>query len=1187
MKMQRVPCAVLNAACAIFAALSPAGEPKFDTRLSRQVVTPHTPFAKPYARGAIRALVIAPKRTQRETVELAQRLSLDYAPLMTKTFDDFGPYEKGDERKSYQAFPAKEFRAHVDERLSEGEQYDLIIVGKMKWDAIPEAVRRWMRRRVDSGAGLLYVGPWGKLDEWLNTSLREDGGSLARGLPALDKLPRFKTGIDTPVLRVGAFGRGRLVTIDYGENEKTVHRTKWRRMMECLTPYRSDDPLYYDYWHSLLARAAIWAARWEPDIVFEGSAEPVKMAPERTAIRLRVRGTQRRGENHFLHWTVRGRRGQTECTGVEMWAGGVPSVALPCLKAGEKILDLWLRDRQARVVDWASMALVVQSDLRITEVALDGDVVQKGETLRGTITLSQVLGKGQTVRLDAFDGHSRLVASEEARATGDQECRFALGVEHPLASAYTLRVQLVVGDRTVDEVTREFYINTTDFSELTRYFSFHMWHACLPDTQTGRAWLDEMARCGVDVLYLTEALWEDTETSEKIARLVAQAGLKAAPYACRLFLASHQHGHLKPVERAGGPAIPARRNRLAKSLDELRNDGGMKHLQDLARTYGPLGPVYYSLGDENCLSSPPYIDICFSDQVRASFQKYLKAQYPSLDALNQEWSTDFRDWREVKAITLKDAGKGGKYPQWIDHRRHMDKLFTQLHAVCVEAIREIDPAAKVGIEGLVYPTCSFTGFNLCELGPLCHFYSPYNHIPEIHTWSFLPRESMRGTFFGNYRGSGEGLTRYMPWHMLFEGANSIIWWPSNLGFRPDLLPGLLLRQACEEIGEIKSGIGKLLITAERETHPIAVHYSNSCLHASTVRSVETRWENSLQDFHHVLRDAGYEYRFLSPRDVLAGELAKHRVLILPYAQAISPEEVKAIDSFVKAGGGILIADFAPGIMDEHGKVLGRSSLLDVFGKFERLHIQSYGQGKAVCFADYVKGYSTRRKKGSCPGVCDGLIRLLTQLAGVRPSAAVRDTEANTRQDIEVSQFRSGDASFLALLRVFAGEASKGAGAEGQMAHGMKGSASDSVVIALPKASHVYEVRSHAYVGHQAEIETSFAPGEPKVYALLPTRIDGIRVHLSKGQYRSGQVVTVNGALTPEKLANCGAVARLQVSRGKEVLAHYTANIAFRGGFSHAIPLALNEHEGEYRVTVQDVVSGRTASVAFSVAPMAH
>lgn len=45
--------------------------------ISNAYETPHVKWARPYAGGAVIALVLAPIWSQRETVELAQRLSLD------------------------------------------------------------------------------------------------------------------------------------------------------------------------------------------------------------------------------------------------------------------------------------------------------------------------------------------------------------------------------------------------------------------------------------------------------------------------------------------------------------------------------------------------------------------------------------------------------------------------------------------------------------------------------------------------------------------------------------------------------------------------------------------------------------------------------------------------------------------------------------------------------------------------------------------------------------------------------------------------------------------------------------------------------------------------------------------------------------------------------------------------------
>ena len=59
--------------------------------ITDNVPTPHIPWSKPYAKGDTKALIIAPAFTQRETVELAQRMSLDYTTVVAYRSQDLEP----------------------------------------------------------------------------------------------------------------------------------------------------------------------------------------------------------------------------------------------------------------------------------------------------------------------------------------------------------------------------------------------------------------------------------------------------------------------------------------------------------------------------------------------------------------------------------------------------------------------------------------------------------------------------------------------------------------------------------------------------------------------------------------------------------------------------------------------------------------------------------------------------------------------------------------------------------------------------------------------------------------------------------------------------------------------------------------------------------------------------------------
>lgn len=81
-----------------------------------------------------------------------------------------------------------------------------------------------------------------------------------------------------------------------------------------------------------------------------------------------------------------------------------------------------------------------------------------------------------------------------------------------------------------------------------------------------------------------------------------------------------------------------------------------------------------------------------------------------------------------------------------------------------------------------------------------------------------------------------------------------------------------------------------------------------------------------------IKDLGLQFDFVSSEQVEQGSLAsgKYKVLILPLSLALSPAEVKNIESFVQAGG-VVIADAAAGLMDHHCAWQQNDTVNELFG----------------------------------------------------------------------------------------------------------------------------------------------------------------------------------------------------------------------------------------------------------------
>ncbi|HPP29629.1 MAG TPA: beta-galactosidase [bacterium] len=1161
-------------------------------KLPGALITPHIPFANPYYKGKLKVLVIAPAWTQRETVELAQRLSVEYTPLMTESYDFFGPYPGEGERSYYLTISKKEFEQLVNERLGDSAVYDLIIIGKIPWKVFPDNIKNQVLDKVKNGAGLLYVNP-SDLPSEIQGLLKDNEpvkNRIVSGIP-FKQIPLLA---DVSILS-GEIEKGRIITITYA-GDKT---SKARGRVECLTPFEGDDPLYYDYYYSLIAKACLWAGKREPEVVFKSipSDSPVVLRDNLTKTKISFTVEGKTSDVNSVSIFIRDRKNNLEYETAIPYRKSDISFSLPFLKSGEKILDVILKNNRGEVVNWVSTNLSVSSPVDIERVETDKEIYKKGDEIKGRVFLTDVLPEGAHLSVYIRDAFNRKVAEYKADGSG-KEITFSFNIRYPLTYGYTLTAKLDDKTGTICEKDKKLYINITDFSKAIKDYSFIIWGGASDNSRSTRTYLQQFYNSGVDEIYVTSALWDNYEKSREIATRIADANLRSAPYTTRLFFVSNQAAHLKPIE--GKDGLEIQNCPLSLPPEKIKNNSIIKHLREtIGKAYGALGASYYSLGDENALSFP-YYDVCFCSNCQEGFRNYVKEMYKTIDALNNSWNTDYRDWSEVKGITLMDAYKQKRYPQWLDFRMFMDNVFSDFHITCARAIQEADPDAKVGLEGPVYPAKTGTGFNWYRMLPHMNFFGPYRNPIEVHAaLSFMPEDKLITAWFGSYQGETyEQYMRFFPWAVLFEGMNAAAWWPSGVGgsaglggaaaYTPDFVPLEHFQWASEEIKEIKSGIGKLLISSERKLHPIGLYYSNACLHASTIRPEETTWELSLMDFHYVLRDGRYDYRYISPDDILGGKLSDISVLILPYAQAISLKEAEKIKDFVRQGG-LLIADFVPGIMDEHGKKLEKSSLSSIFGDVfpSEVDVRSYGKGKAVYLGNYVKGYSEKRKRGEGKGICAGMVRFLTDLPSkkITPFADVTDSNGEIRQDVEVSLFENGQAKYITLIRsITPGPAVKAAGAEAVAVSGAVATDATSLVnVQIPQPSFIYDVRNKKFIGKTDKFTTTLMPSQANVFALLPAKLESMTLQMERQGYKKGDVVRFSVVL-PEEFKDAGMCVRIEVyGPDGKIIPYYTRKlISSKGMIEGEVPLSLDEPSGNYKITATDVATSLTVSKTFSI-----
>ncbi|MBM4044866.1 MAG: hypothetical protein FJ279_07120 [Planctomycetes bacterium] len=579
-------------------------------------------------------------------------------------------------------------------------------------------------------------------------------------------------------------------------------------------------------------------------------------------------------------------------------------------------------------------------------------------------------------------------------------------------------------------------------------------------------------------------------------------------------------------------------------------------------------------------------EFCFCPGCTSGFQEYLKKQYGSLQELNKEWDANCSSWDQARPIALSDARRDGKCAQWTDFRLYMEEVFTDLNAFCRTEIQRIDPEAVVGFNEPQGAT-SYRGISwwrLLNKLDMCGLYLPrgMNHtdVPVEIARSFL-KEGRQGTVFGGWIGCygySEEFNRCMPWRILFHGGESMWNWMGYChdgpggwtALTPDLVPLPYVVQHCEEINEIKRGIGKLLLHSQRVNDGIAIHYSPLSVHASTIEPSKTTIIESQKSFVYALEDIGLQYNFVANEQIEAGELerGKYKVLVLPYAQALSSAEVKKIKDFVQ-NGGWLITDFSPGIMDQHCKRLPSSPLQEVFGSFESgMKTNAYGKGKAVYLDNLLKDYIALRSAGNEGNTREKLKEVLA-LAGVKPRLKLTTPSGADLEATETVFFRNGDIEYLCVLKDY---------------FNVKELLKKDVAIDFPYRAHVYDVRRNEYLGQVHTIKSEIAPARAKVFALLPYKVSEVSLTLDKKAYNPGDAVSHEAKIVTSTGRASMHCLRLElVGPDGQTPRHYSQNLlAQNGAHSGKILLSLNEKRGKWELTVKDIVSGVTGRRKFTV-----
>jgi len=195
-------------------------------------------------------------------------------------------------------------------------------------------------------------------------------------------------------------------------------------------------------------------------------------------------------------------------------------------------------------------------------------------------------------------------------------------------------------------------------------------------------------------------------------------------------------------------------------------------------------------------------------------------------------------------------------------------------------------------------------------------------------------------------------------------------------------------------------------------------------------------------------------------------------------------------------------------------------------------------------------------------------------AGLKRVADVRRPNGEPLRCSEVTGFRKSSLKFIAILP------------------GPDCADAGEVTLNLDAPRHVYNLRAHRALGRVARVRGTLVAGEPLLYAILPAPIGRLTIEpvapsAPPLQAKAGETVK----FTVRRAAQGGgeipvSAAHLEVQSPKgKVVDYYGGNLLLTSGAAEfAVPLALDDTPGVWRVTAREPFAHQTASATFELTP---
>ncbi|MDD5706420.1 MAG: beta-galactosidase, partial [Kiritimatiellae bacterium] len=913
------------------------------------VVTPHWPWARPYAEGPVQVLFLMFGDSLREIVELNQRMDLKetHATLIGDLLGSSW-YSPELVAKLSAAEVARQGYEEVDALLE--NSFDVIVLSAcggsrplnspapVTWDKFTEKSRAAILDKVRAGAGLIVVQPE-KLN--LNGELASLYGTAqpCRSMDYLGKAVPFELfpsrrhrGYVVPYaggmppltcgdLKTAALGKGRIAFFDYDTGGILPDTELEKTAFPC-----------WEYEYSLFIRGILWAGQKVGKVSISHVETPDEIVVGNTnngLVRAVLSGFPQGGKS-VLSVKVVGEDGEAESDyEVPIEAAGDPIIdaPLPPLKVGRHLVTLTLH-RDGKVADFHTSVVRVTGPFAL-EVALTNDVLRADESVRGEMTLRKEgewqPHEGTVLEVRLVDCDARLVFTQSIPVHLDRTT-YPLEVDFQdrLNRLYNLTVTL----RTSEQVLAQTHkiVSCPSIGTTIDEVIVPLW--------SGPGGVNEKLDLETMRLYRAMGLSFHDAGGSRIrpcSYLAARAGIRTVGYNnfYRLTTFQTRESNADHIRKYGTERQCLSDTSFLESVGNLVTN----QLKETLR----YGASYYVLADEpSHFAYDTPCDACWCPDCQLGFRAWLQEHYGTIDALNRKWCSSFTSWEDVKPAWERDMkDEKENFAAWADFRNFMDQVYLDFNVRLVELKKEIvgdKPWGASGIEPGFAPI--YSGNRWEKLKDVFSLYLLYG---STELQAALQGRILGGEWNGYCR--PEGRYQHLSWTTLTRGGRLLPQYESGTFFLPDFRLSPHYGQPLKSmLDEMNGGLGTLLFHCERVTSPIAIHYSHPSAQAFYILKYANGagtikvFRRNMDDWKRLVRDLGYQPTFVSEEQLVGGVLDREgiRILILPLSVAMSDKELAAIRQFVEAGG-VVIADCLSGKMDEHVALRETFPLDAIFG----------------------------------------------------------------------------------------------------------------------------------------------------------------------------------------------------------------------------------------------------------------